>query len=261
MSFSNITLYIKRAEIFHTSEYIQEVLRDMQYGEVEHVKLIKKINATSGQEYHGAIITFKYWFNSYNVQKLLTQLQNSADGTARIVHDYATQRFWLVCQYKSNLEPAITNVSSDLSDKVRIEELEKLVQSMSAQMEFFQKQLEKNEQKFMDYEHKEIHSALINAELRSHLQDSEIKTSFVNSDYKEELTKANFKIAELTHRVEVVKFELEEKKIECEELKQELNDEKNILAYVHEQANEMRLMLHIDLKPLKGKMTIEELID
>lgn len=259
MSFTNIALYIKRAELQHTEDYIISALRDKGYGEVDEIKFIKKTNFETGKDYNGAIVTFKYWFNSSNVKNLIEQMNSTADGSAKINHAY--NRFWYVCQHKSPNDKVTTHVNNLLPDKLRIEELEKLVESMSAQMQFFQKQLENNEQKFMEYEHKEIHSALINAELRSQLQDSEIKTSFVNSDYKEELTKANFKIAELTHRVEVVKFELEEKTIECEELKQELNDEKNILEYLHEQANEMRTMLHIDIKPLKGKMVIEELID
>jgi hypothetical protein len=193
-----------------------------------------------------------------HVQLLFDQMNTSADGTAKITHDKYGQRYWVVCQHKSPVaEKIISSVDPDLPDKIRIEELEKLVASMTAQMHFFQLQQEKTEQKFMDYEHKEIHTALINAELRLQLGEKGIETQ---DELETELTNTRLHVIELKRQVETTRFELEEKKIECDDLREELYEEKNILAYIHAQANEMRDMLHIDIKPLKGKMTIEELM-
>jgi hypothetical protein len=248
MSFSNIALYIKRAEMHHTEEYITNAFRDQRYGELAEIKFIKKTNFETGKDYNGAIVSFKYWFNSANVKQLFEQMNSTADGSAKIMHGY--NRFWIVCQHKSFEEKVNTLINNGLPDKARIEELEKLVASMSAQMNFMQTQQEKIEQKFMDYEQKEIHSALVNAELRSRLQENELGDTKMAQD-----------IYILKGQVALLEYKLEEKIIECDQLKEELYEESNILAYVHAQANEMRDMLHIDIKPLKEKMTIEELLD
>jgi hypothetical protein len=258
MSFSNIALFIKRAEIYHSKEYIIEILRNLNYGEVSDVQFIKKTNFTTGQEYNGAIVTFKRWFMNSHVQILFDQMNTSTDRTAKITHDKYGQRYWVVCHHKSlPAVPAQTTVNPDLPDKIRIEELEKLVASMTAQMHFFQLQQEKTEQKFMEYENKEIHALLVNAELRSQLKEKDYE---IQQDLQSELTNTRLHAIELRRQVETTRFELEEKKIECEDLREELYEERNILAYIHAQANEMRDMLHIDIKPLKGKMTIEELM-
>lgn len=252
MSFSNIALYIKRAEMHHSEEYITKAFRDQGYGEVAGIKFLKKTNFETGMDYNGAIVTFQYWFNTSIVKQLFEQMNSTADGSAKIMHSY--NRFWYVCQHKSVEEKVNTLVNIGLPDKVRIEELEKLVASMSAQMHFMQKQQEKTEQKFMEYEQKEIHSALVNADLRIQLGEMEFKNEVVESKMAQDIHILNGQVA-------LLEFKLQEKNIECDQLKEELYEESNILAYVHAQANEMRDMLHIDLKPLKEKMTIEELID
>lgn len=255
MSISNISLYFKRAELFHTKEYIINTLRDYQYGDVDEVKFIKKSNIETGNEYYGAIVTFKSWFKSNNVQKLFEQMNSSPDGTAKIRHDYNGCRFWMVCQHQLPVDTKInSSVNLDLPDKERIAELEKLVTSMSAQMYFIQRQQEKNEQKFMEYEQNEIQSALINGELRSQLEEKEFEISVI-------LTNTKMKVLDLTRHLETVGFVLEEKKIECDELREELYEDKNILEYIHKEANEMRDMLHFEANFRKSKMTIEELID
>jgi hypothetical protein len=258
MSFSNIALYIKRAELYHGKDYIIEILRNLNYGEVSDVQFIKKTNFTTGQDYNGAIVTFKHWFLNSHVQILFDQMNTSADRTAKITHDKFGQRYWVVCQHKSL--PAVlaqTSVNPDLPDKIRIEELEKLVASMTAQMHFFQLQQEKTEQKFMEYENKEIHSLLVNAELKSQLKEKDFE---IQDDSLSELTNTRMHAIDLRRQVEIAKFQLEEKIIECDQLNEELYEERNILAYLHLQANEMRDMLHLDSKPIKGKMTIEELM-
>jgi hypothetical protein len=257
MSFSNIALYIKRAEVYQDGDYIKDSFRYQNYGEVSEVKFIEKLNSVTGIKYYGAIVKFKIWFNNSHVRLLLERMSISTDGTAKVYHGY-DNRYWVVCQFKEQTPSvAITNIDQSLPDKVRIAELEKLVASLSAQMHFMQLEQEKKEQKFMDYEFREIRSALVNAELRAQLEE---KQAELEADVPTELTNARLKIAELGRQVETVQFELEEKKIECEALQEELYEERNILAYIHAQANEMRDMLHIDLKPLKGKMTIEELM-
>jgi len=235
----------------HSEEFISKALLDKGYGEVSEIKFIKKTNFETGKDYNGAIVKFKYWFDNTNVKLLFDQMNGSFDRTARLNYDhYAGTRFWIVCQHKSSIEKVNTHINTDIPDKERIQELEKLVASMTAQMHFMQSQQEKTEQKFMDYEQKEIHSSLVNADLRSQMQDKELEIQYLKRNVKN-----------LTVQVDSLELKLEEKKIECDQLKEELYEETNILAYVNAQANEMRDMLKIELTPLNKKMTIEELID
>jgi len=259
-SFSNISLYIKRAELFHTEEYITSVLDAQQYGKVRSVRFIKK-NSGIGKEYHGAVIIFERWFMNSKVKTLLDQLNSSQDRTAKIVHDHYNQRYWIVNEYKAQFrefEELIT-IDQKLPEKDRIQELENLVKSMAAQMHFMQIKQESHEKKVMEYEERETQAWLYNMELKSQLVQKE-----VDPDLKKE--KINIDIFKLSNEVSSLTIKLIQKQAECEALKEEIYEEQSILAYVQSQANEMREMLKISSsyepsRDTKGKMTIEELLD
>jgi hypothetical protein len=270
----NIALFIKRAEIFHTEEYIRKVFQNQQYGDVDEIKFIKKYNFLTGQEYNGAIVTFHAWYNSDNVDYLFDQMVSTPDGTAKIFHDNLGRKYWVVCQHKSPVTSGnIQNVSSELPDHLRIASLEDQVASLTSQLQFFQAQHEKNEKKFMELEYKEIHSQLVTAELKSQLADKEQEMGkqilFYNDllrgqvdDFARKVTDMEQELKKRNTENELLRTELEEKKLECAQLADQLYEESNILMYVHQQANEMRNMLHIEESfPLKGKMTVEELKD
>ena len=264
MSSSNISLYIKRAELFQNKEYIINVFQKHQYGEVHDVKFIKKTNSTTGEEYNGAIVYFNSWFKNSNVENLFDQINISPDATAKILYNSNHgNRYWVVSKF---IEPTTKDSSKIcdsllpnplLSDQIRIEQFEKLVNAMSAQMHVMKLEQDKNEKKILDMEYKEIHSALLIAELKLQLEEKDCE---FQTEISSELTNAKLQILDLTYQLETTKFELEEKKIECEQLHEELYEEKNILEYFHNQAKEMRQMLDLAEKPIKGKMVIEELI-
>ena len=243
-----IALYIKRAEMSHTSEYISDVFLKQQYGKVHNVRFIKKTNEF-GKEYNGAIVTFEQWNMNSKVKILFDQLNSSVEGTSKIIHDYNGQRYWIVTQYKSEFSEfdQLTKIDPGLKDQDRILEIENIIKSMAAQMHFMKTQHEKQEKEMMDYEQRETQAWLYNMELKSQIveKDEDIKW--------------------LTKKAENLSFELAEIEEEKKELALELYDQQNILAYVEAQANEMRDMLQINFKQentdTKGKMTIEELID
>ena len=249
---TSIALYIKRAEICHTKEYISDVFSIQQYGKVHNVRFIKK-NNDFGKEYNGAIVTFEQWNMNSKVKLLFDQLNSSQGGTAKIIHDHNGQRYWIVNEYKSEFPEfdQLTKIDPGLNENDRIVELENIIKSMSAQMHFMKTQHEKREKEMMDCQQRETQAWLYNAELNSQIveKDEDIKW--------------------LTKTVSNLSYELAEIKVEKEELALELNDQENILAYVEAQANEMRDMLQISCRQentdtdtdTKGKMTIEELID
>ena len=245
---TSITLYIKRAEICHTKEYISDVFSIQQYGKVSNVRFIKKTNEF-GKEYNGAIVTFEQWNMNSNVKILLDQLNSSQEGTAKIIHDHKGQRYWIVTQYKSEFSEfdQITKIDPRLNENDRILELENIIKSMAAQMNFMKTQQEKREKELMDCQQRETQAWLYNMELNSQIveKDEDIKW--------------------LTKKADNLAYELAEIEAEKQELALELNDQQNILAYVEAQANEMRDMLQISFRQentdTKGKMSIEELID
>jgi len=251
----NISLYIKRAESYHTKEYISNFFERNNYGKVHDVRFIKKVSDI-GIEYNGAIVTFERWFVNATVKKLFDILNSSADGIIKLIHDPQSYRYWFVHEYKAEFQVS-TKVDETLPDKERIQELEKLVNSMAAQMHFMQAQQEKNERLLMEYEQKETQSWLYNMELKSQLLEKEKEKEAVDDNLRSE-------VINLTER-------LIQKETECEQLKEELYEEKSILAYVETQALEMREMIKKSETPYyayceetfdyKGKMTIEELID
>jgi len=243
-----IALYIKRAEIYHTTDYISDVFLKEQYGKVHNVRFIKK-NKDFGREYNGAIVTFERWNMNSKVKMLFDQLNSSVEGTAKIIHDHNGKRYWIVTQYKSEFTEfdQVTKMDPRLTDHERILELENIIKSMAAQMHFMTTQHEKQEKEKMDCEQRETQAWLYNMELKSQIveKDQDIKS--------------------LTKKAENLLYELQEIEEEKKELALELNDQQNILAYVETQANEMRDMLQFSCKQentdTKGKMSIEELID
>jgi chromosome segregation ATPase len=245
---TSIALYIKRAEMCHTKEYISDVFLIQQYGKVHNVRFIKKTNDI-GKEYNGAIVTFEQWNTNSNVKILFDQLNSSQEGTAKIIHDYTNKRYWIVTQYKSEFAEfdQLTKIDPGLNENDRILELENIIKSMAAQMHFMKTQHEKQEKEMMDCQQRETQAWLYNGELKSQIleKDEDIKW--------------------LTKTVSNLSYELAEMTAEKEELALELNDQENILAYVEAQANEMRDMLQINFRQentdTKGKMSIEELID
>lgn len=239
---TNISLYIKRAEPFHTKDFITQAFSDNNIGKVRDVTFIKKVG-DYGKDYNGVIITFDKWFMNSKVKKLLDDMNSSVDGTAKFTFDVNKQRYWIINVLKPKFEniteteiPELNNINLNISEKERILELENLVKSMSAQMHYMQTRQEKTEKMLMEHEHNETQYWLNNFELRSQLEEKDIEFKYYENKFQEENEALKCRVACLA--IENIK-----KDREYEELRQQLYDESNVLAFVEEQANEMRNML------------------
>jgi hypothetical protein len=238
----NISLYIKRAEPFHTKEFITEAFSTNNIGKVRDVTFIKK-TGDFGKDYNGVIVTFDQWFMNSKVKKILDDMNSSVDGTTKFTFDLNKQRYWIINIHKPKFEnieeteiPELNNINLNISEKERILELENLVKSMSAQMHYMQSRQEKAEKMLMEHEHNETQYWVNNFELRSQLEEKDMEIKYYENKFKEENEALKCRVACLA--IENIK-----KDREIEEVRQQLYDESNVLAFVEEQANEMRNML------------------
>lgn len=263
---SNISLYIKRAESFHTKEFITEAFASNKIGIVKDVQFIKKCSDL-GKEYNGAIVTFETWFMNSNVTQLLNQMGSSVDGTTKFTYDGYNRRYWFINVYKTpttDLEVELNktiNIEPTLSDKERIKELEKLVMSMSVQIHYMQTNEEKYERQLMDYEEKHTYDCFYNMELKSQINEKEWEKEWEKEELQKQIEILKKQNDQLTCRLVGLSIDGVKKEKEIETLKQELYDEQCIMSYVEEQANEMREMIHNSYQENRKKNCVEELID
>lgn len=230
---SSLTLYIRRAELFHTEEYIKAAFYNNDYGLVSDVQFIKKSNE-QGKEYNGVIVTFEHVFQSPKVIKLREELASSEDNTGFIVHDQAHRRYWIVQVYEQQVyeqkvyeKPEHSNMNIELL-VIQLNQMKRKMDQMESQM--------------MDYEYDRVRNEIVNQELREQLLD------------KDEI------IATQQSKLVCMAIDLTKKESEYEELQHELTDQKYVLRYIEEQANEMREMLNISDECFdKGRMTVEDL--
>jgi hypothetical protein len=236
---SSLTLYIRRAELFHTEEYIKAAFYNNDYGLVSDVQFIKKSN-DQGKEYNGAIVTFEHVFQSPKVSKLREELANTSDKTSLIVHDQAYRRYWIVQEYQEKEhdpqvhDPQVHDPQQFTTDMN--------VELLVIQLNQMKKKLERTESEMMNYEYERMRNALMNQELREQLEE------------KDEV------IAKQQCKLVCMAIDLAKKESECEQLHNTLYEQQSVMRYIEEQAREMREMLHIGEECFdKGRMTVEEL--
>jgi hypothetical protein len=189
-SFNNVSLYIKRADLYCTKDFIINVFEVSNIGIVKDVIFIKKSDNLN-REYNGAIVIFERWFMNSTVTKLFDDMDSSIDGTTKFIYDYYG-RYWFVNVYKPVIAESeeFATVDASLPDKVRIDELEKLVKSMAAQMHYAQLRQEKTERQLMELEGKETRHSLCNIELRFQLDDKNMELEWAKRDNEKALKEA-----------------------------------------------------------------------
>ena len=239
-SIKNVVLYVKRAEAFHTKEFIISAFSSNNIGIVRDVSFIQK-RGEYGKDYNGVVVVFERWNMNSCVKQLFNQMLESPDGTTKFTYDSYNRRYWIINVYKPHFPENEENTTIDpnLPDKERINELEKLVKSMAAQMHYLQTRQEKTERQLMQAEHYDTQIRIYNMELRYQVEDAERDKEWVEEDLQETIKKIE-SLRSLNARMVV---DLGRKQDECDGLKQELLDEKCILNYIQEQAIEMRDMV------------------
>lgn len=236
----NISLYIKRAESHHTKDFITRAFASNNIGKVRDVKFIQK-TSDYGKDYNGAIVIFEHWNMNPIVTQLLDNMNSSLDGTTKFTFDPINNRYWFIHVYKNHFPEyeEITTVDPNLPDKERIKELEILVKSMTAQIHYMQIRQEKSEKQMMDFEHKHTQSWLYNLELKAQNEDKYMEIKWLEDDLEKSYEENNI----LRSRLVIQEINSIQKEKECEYLTQCLHDEKSILNFVEQEANEMRLII------------------
>lgn len=249
-NFMNLSIYIKRAECSHTKNYIINAFYKNDYGIVSDVKFIKKTNDT-GKEYNGAIVTFEKWFINSKVTTLFNLINESKDGTAKIIHNSYYNKYWIVNIHKneeSNVKSFEPIINNDLDDKAKIDYLEKMIASMAIQNQILQSAQEKNEKKMMEYEYMNSIEYKINCELKIQLEEKDIVIEIQEKNNKNEKLELESIIERLNFRIDILETNLNKKRNEIFNLKQDLYDERCINNFVQEELNELKSNKHKNLE-------------
>ena len=243
--FKNLSIYIRRAEMHHTKNYIINALFKNNYGKVSDVVFIKKTN-DFGKEYNGAIVTFEKWFINDNVTSLFNLINESNDGTAKIIHDIYYNKYWIINIHKNellNVVNKIPTINDGIDDKEKINYLESIIASMTIQNQILQSKQEKNEKRMMDYEYMNSREYMINCELKDQLEEKDILIEVQEKNNKKEKSEFETIIERLNFRIDILETNLNKKRKECLDLKQDLYDEKCINNFVQEELYELKTLI------------------
>lgn len=223
--FNNVSLYIKRAEMHVTSNFIINAFNNNNIGIVREVKFSKKSD-NSGKEYNGVIVIFERWFTNTKVNKLLDDMNNSEDGTVKFTYD-KYGHYWYINIYNTNVLPEsqqTTMIDANLPDKQRIIQLENMLQNMTTQMYYMQTRNEFNERSLMEYEQKQTRHYLCNVEIRSLLEDKEAELEEIKNYLNKELEIYREENSILKCRLACISIDLVRKDEQCIKLKQQISD-------------------------------------
>jgi hypothetical protein len=249
-SFTNVALFIKRAEEYQTQDFIIRAFESNNIGKVKELKFIKKQN-DFGKNYNGVIVIFERWNSNCIVQNLFSEMSLSKDGTTKFY--FENYRYWIINVHKQKLPECEEMISVDpkLSDSQRILQLEELVKSMSSQIFYMQNRQEKSERELMENENKETYHRLLNMELRAQLQEKDWEMERNVKKYKQQ-------IEALKEENEILRSISKYKDTENARLEEEVRDGTCVIAYVENQAQEMKQMLRavLETDPIKPAINI-----
>lgn len=177
----DIFLYIKRAEIKQTEQYIRETFTRL-VGDVGEIVFTERVNATNGAKYHSAIVHIDRLIDTSNVSKLLHDVTKTDDKSTRLVHPMG---YWIVTQHhpKSSRVKAqqMRTASSDLElpdskldPSERIRRLEDIVKMLNTELGDSREKIDKYSRICMDYENQHTSDWMENFKLKSRLEDAEL---------------------------------------------------------------------------------------
>ena len=245
--FKTTSIYIKRAEMNHTENYIINKLYSNNYGIVDEIKFIKKTN-NFGKVYHGAIVTFKKWFENEKVKDLFMKMIESEDGTAKIIHDIYYNKFWIVNIHKQEILNLDEENNNDFTEYEKKYQLELLVCSLKAELKSIKINEEKNERRMMEYENIKSHEYLVNNELKMQLHEKDLEREYMEKLHKIEINNLKEIIANMAIDKEKLEKSLHIKHKQYNELKQHSDDDQCILKYTEREINELKNMLNKNYK-------------
>ena len=184
-SFSNNSIFIKRAEEYQTKDFIKSMF-ETNIGKVKDITFIKKQNINGS--YNGVIVVFERWYSNNFVNQLIDEMSKSSDGTTKFY--FNQHRYWFINIHKQLPEcQEKTIVDSSLSDKEKITKLEEIVSSMLSQIRIMENQLRQNECQIMELENKTTRCHLVNVELKAQLIEKDMVKDDIVNELNSEINK------------------------------------------------------------------------
>ena len=116
---NQMSLYIPHVFLNFTSEYIAGVFDFMEFGKVDHVDLVAKLDK-NGNAYNAAYIHFAYWYDGPVATNFQARVKNP-EKEARIIHD--DPWYWIVLENTAKKHvPGEKKVCIDLAPGLPTEE-------------------------------------------------------------------------------------------------------------------------------------------
>ena len=233
---SPIALYIRRAELHHTKEYISKALEFNMYGIVKDIQFVAKTSGTVA--YNGVIVIFNSVFLNARVISMCNDLTDTVDKTSKIYHDF-TGKYWIVNEHKQQEleldkeEDAVDDIIAEMSTaSSKVDALTKIVKSSAVQMHYLHKSIQRNERQLMDQSNDETHSFLCNAELRDQIEEHKEDNAELKEDnkaLKEDKRKLNEELVQCRTMVACLQIQ---HSIDLKDAKIELDDATQIISYM-----------------------------
>lgn len=192
---NNLSLYIKRAELNQTKDYIVKALEN--YGIVDSVEFILKTN-DNGQQYNGAIIHFKQWKFNNIVEELWKQLNANSETPTKIFHGPRNGKFWIVSQHKVPIVSNIINSNNDIDVTNLDEKSISIINDLQLQIKLFQSKMQTIEQLCMQSEHDRMNSWIQATGAQFEVEDREIQLGWKDEEINELKLKNNLLIKKNT---------------------------------------------------------------
>jgi hypothetical protein len=186
-SFKNISLFIKRAETHQTADFITDMFKKNNIGIVKEVQFITKRN-NCGDNYNGVIVRFERWYNNETTEKLINDLSSAVNGALKF--NFNKYQYWFISVHKEEIPVELEEkliVDASLTDKEKISKLEEIIKSMSTQIYYMEKRLEKAETSMMECERKNVQHHIINTELLFEIEEKEMEKKWMKDKFEEEI--------------------------------------------------------------------------
>jgi hypothetical protein len=232
---SPTALYIRRAELHHTKEYISKALEFNMYGIVKDIQFVAKTSGTVA--YNGVIVIFNSVFLNARVISMCNDLTDTVDKTSKIYHDF-TGKYWIVNEHKQQElleledEDDVDNIIETIPHDTKVDTLTTMLKSSAVQMHYLHKSIQRNERQLMEQSNDETHSFLCNAELRDqieeHIQDKkQLKKQLKEQD--EDNRQLNEELVQCRTMVACLQIQ---HSIDLKDTKLELDDATQIISYM-----------------------------
>ena len=120
--------FIKRAEKFHTREYIVNAFARYNHAVVSNVTFIPRLDNDGVHRYNAVVVTVAQWLaNGQKIGRLIADL--APTGVLKYVHDaHGGKFYWFVTKFTTENE-GVQLPPTSLDDAERISRLEEMVRS------------------------------------------------------------------------------------------------------------------------------------